>query len=173
MNEEWRPVAGQEGIYEVSSLGRLRRVKGGTRGSGMLRGFEIKTGAGYLGFKFNDPSRACRRRTVYIHRLVAEAFIGPCPEGCEVNHKDANSKNNAVTNLEYVTHKRNVEHACDLGLHPKGERNGQSVLTEEQAKFAIENRGKIAHRKIAAMFGVSSGAIYSAQRGFSWRYLHD
>ena len=51
-----------------------------------------------------------------VHRIVAEVFV-PNPYGySEVNHKDGNKKNNCATNLEWVTHKRNIEHAIKTGL---------------------------------------------------------
>lgn len=53
--------------------------------------------------------------TIFIHRLVAEVFIGPRPAGTEVNHKDGNKQNPIVTNLEYVTHLENVRHAIRIG----------------------------------------------------------
>lgn len=49
--------------------------------------------------------------TKYIHGLVAEAFLGPRPEGYQVDHKDGNRSNNHVSNLEYVTHRENIKRA--------------------------------------------------------------
>lgn len=53
----------------------------------------------------------------YVHRLVAEAWIGSIPEGYEVNHKDANKWNNKVSNLEIVTKSENIRHAFENGLN--------------------------------------------------------
>ena len=50
-----------------------------------------------------------------VHSLVALAFIGPRPEGMEVNHKDCDKQNNALNNLEYVTHGENQRHAAQMG----------------------------------------------------------
>ena len=58
------------------------------------------------------------------HILVAKAFLGPRPKGMVINHKDGNNLNNAAKNLEYVTPKRNQEHASEMGLRPT-KRNGR------------------------------------------------
>ena len=71
-----------------------------------------------------------------VHRLVAEAFIGPCPEpGMEINHKDYNRKNNCVDNLEWLTHLDNVRKSSAVGHYAgrSGEKNpnyGNHVLHE-------------------------------------------
>ena len=57
---------------------------------------------------------------VRVHRLVAQCFIGDCPDGYEVNHKDGNKTNNSVHNLEYVTSKENSIHAVKTGLIKTG-----------------------------------------------------
>lgn len=51
-----------------------------------------------------------------IHSLVADKYLGPCPAGMEINHKDGNKLNNHPSNLEYVTHKENIRHAVRTNL---------------------------------------------------------
>lgn len=71
----------------------------------------VDNGKGYLILNINiDGKRKCKA----IHRLVAEAFI-PNPDNLpEVNHKDANRRNNSIENLEWVTHGQNIKHTYDL-----------------------------------------------------------
>ena len=74
-----------------------------------------------------------------VHRLVAEAFIGPCPEGKEVNHKDLNKGNNYYKNLEYKTHRKNLLHAVKNGVkfnpHPvSGDDNPCTKLTRKDRR---------------------------------------
>ena len=95
--EIWRPVVGYEGLYEVSNYGRVRRktwvlVNGTVTKSGHRRTLLTKNG---------------KQRSIFVHRLVAEAFI-PNPEGHPIiNHKDERPLNNRVENLEWCTYKHN------------------------------------------------------------------
>lgn len=95
--EIWRPVKGYEGVYEVSNLGRVRRlwpISGHTR---QLKLF-LRSENGYVAVNLSRCNRSVIKS---VHRLVAEAFI-PNPNGLpQVNHKDENKTNNKVSNLEW------------------------------------------------------------------------
>ena len=118
--ERWAPVAGYNGVYEVSSYGRLRRNKTIVRGRvlppGMLTGHTRKNG--YIVIQLprltsvqTDTINARCSRAMYLHRIVAEAFL-PNPDNLpQVNHIDSNPSNCAVENLEWVTGKNNLLHA--------------------------------------------------------------
>lgn len=94
-NEYWKDLNLESGWYQISNLGRIRKVA-------LLHPYIDKTGY----------SRVCIRGKLYsIHRLVAEAFI-PNPDHKEqVNHIDSDPKNNKVENLEWVTSKENILHS--------------------------------------------------------------
>lgn len=119
--EEWRPVVGFEDAYEVSNLGRVRRSgraarTGNGRGGGARIGRLIAQGDAPGGYVRVQLWKAGRGRAVLVHRIVAAAFIGPVPDGEEVNHRDGDKKNNAVSNLEYLTRSDNNRHAYRMGL---------------------------------------------------------
>ena len=105
-----------------------------------------------------------------VHRLVAEAFHGPCPDGCEVNHKDGDKLNNRPENLEYVTRSQNAKHAFATGLRDcSGENAGRAILTEVQVLAIREAYADGAsQRELAAEYGVSRGTIQPAVTGRSW-----
>lgn len=113
MEEIWKDVAGWEGIYQVSSFGRIRRLT--TRGGRPLTEPRIlKEKHDGHGYPQITLSKGKSIKYKHIHRLVAESFI-PNPNNLrEVNHKDENKKNNRVENLEWCTHQYNNVYGTKL-----------------------------------------------------------
>ena len=119
--EEWRPVKGYEGLYEVSNLGRVKSLERDiVKSDGVIqhRSERIKeqteTPDGYLSVKLSADGTDCRRG---VHRLVAEAFVDGWTEGAEVNHIDFDRKNNVPENLEWISHGDNVRYSISAGRH--------------------------------------------------------
>jgi hypothetical protein len=164
--EEWRPCFGWEAQYAVSNLGRVRRVTSGkaTRAGRLLKPSPIASG-GYLAVTLPKPG-SCEKiaMRVCVHRLVAEAFLGPRPAGMEINHKHQDRTDNRPENLEYVTREENLRHA--LRNHRKGVYRGlngfipTAVLLERDA-VAILNRLRQGDSRcdLAREFGISPVAI--------------
>ena len=101
--EIWRPIAGYEGLYEVSDQGRVRSLWFGK--SKIL--MPMKVGHGYHQVKLYKDSNS---KNMYVHRLVAEAFI-PNPQALpQINHIDENKLNNAASNLEWCTASYNINY---------------------------------------------------------------
>jgi hypothetical protein len=124
--ETWLPILGFVGLYEVSSLGRVRSLPG-KRGRGKSGCF-LKAGTNSCGYLGVILCRDDRKYWKSVHRLVANAFIDN-PEALPfVNHIDHNKLNNGKSNLEWCTAKQNSRHAADAdriksGLsHPKSVR---------------------------------------------------
>lgn len=116
MTEIWKPIRGYEGLYDISNKGRVRSYKNGKWGLCE----NPKVLVGYKG-KHYLTVILCKeeKKTFTIHSLVADAFI-PNPENKrEVNHIDGNKLNNDVTNLEWVSHKENMQHAKQIDLFGK------------------------------------------------------
>lgn len=113
--EVWADIAGCNGDflgrYQVSNLGRVRahpdvRI-GGSKPGRVL--YQSKDERGYPQvFLHYAPMK---KRTVKVHRLVAEAFLSERPAGFQVNHIDGVKENNRVENLEYVSNLQNSRHA--------------------------------------------------------------
>lgn len=118
--EQWRPVKGFEGIYEVSDLGRVRSLDRVTlyreRFTRVYKGRVLspkKSSDGYLWVGLYKDGECTYR---YIHALVAEAFLGRRETGMEVNHLNGRKGNNRPSNLEYCTPSENMKHAYRTGL---------------------------------------------------------
>lgn len=108
MNAEiWKPVVEYEGLYEVSSRGRVKSLNyQGKKGKeGMLKLSKKKDG--YLGVALTKNKKIKHLR---VHRLVAEAFIPNYDNYPIINHKDENPSNNCVDNLEWCTYKYNMNY---------------------------------------------------------------
>ena len=122
MYEYWSQVADFPD-YQVSNLGRVRRItyyrstwKGRIRKSYPTRGYRSMV-----------LFRAGERFSIPVHVLVARAFI-PNPLALpEVNHKDLNKHNNAVSNLEWMTTADNKRHAAALGVWQKPHRSARHI----------------------------------------------
>lgn len=121
MIEEWRPVVGYEGRYEVSNYGAIRTLLRNTRtdenGDRTNVLLPDRHWRGYLRIRLYHASG--KRNWVRVHTAVAVAFIGPKPrrhrnEGdFTVDHLDEDKTNNVSLNLEWVTrienHRRHYE----------------------------------------------------------------
>lgn len=169
MQEEWRPIEGYEGYYEVSSFGRVKSLsrtiytiwKNGEPGTYFQKGRILvakecaKNKKGWQTYLQVCLSVDGVQKYKLIHRLVAEAFLEH-PVGKDyVNHKDGNKHNNCVDNLEWVTQKENIEHSIKT-LDTKV--TTPVVCVETGAKF---NSTKEAAKSI----GVSHSAISMAING--------
>lgn len=119
---QWRRVVGYEGsFYEVSSTGLVRSMDRtvDTR-PGVpthMKGRVIKPSITPQGYRRVQLCREGLKRYRFVHRLVADAFIGPRPRGLIVRHIDGNPGNNHADNLMYGTHSENVLDSVDHGTH--------------------------------------------------------
>ena len=175
--ETWRAIAGYEGDYEVSDFGRVRsldRMVDGPRVQRKSKGRVISMNFSRKYKKVGLHQKGLQKQ-FFVHRLVAVAFLGPCPTGKQVNHKDGCKSNNRPSNLEYVTPLENIQHACLTGLSKTqiGEENINDKLTEEnvldiRATYAA---GGVTQQKLADNFGVGHVNISNIVHRRSWAHL--
>lgn len=107
MSEQWRPVRGWEGLYEVSDAGSVRSIPRPWQHRRQDVPRILRFGSARGGYLTVTLSRPGERHAYTVHRLVAEAFIGPKPEGWHTCHRDGDKTNNAVANLSYGTPSEN------------------------------------------------------------------
>ncbi len=177
--EIWRLCFGSS--YAASSLGRVRRAipAQGTRAGYILSLIARKDR--YVGIRLQGKDR---RRSFLVHRLVARAFLGPCPLGKEVNHKNGIKSDNRIENLEYVTRAQNIRHSFDTGLRefvcriqPEkalkiGEQNGRAKLTEGDVRTIREaHKDGAVPKVLASRFGVCVSTIWNIVSRKQWRHV--
>lgn len=122
MVEIWKPIKEWEKFYLISNFGRIKsldRITRNGRGLFLKKGRILKTNTNNKGYEFVRLIDKDRNTKVYIHRLVAEAFLPNVENKKEVNHLDCNPLNNIVTNLEWCTHKENMSYMSKLGRSRK------------------------------------------------------
>lgn len=111
--ETWKPVLGYEGLYEASDHGHVQGLPRKDTAGRRVNGKTLKPGTnGQTGHRFvclHDQEGQIRQ--VYVHRIVLESFIGPCPEGMECLHWDDTPENNELSNLRWGTRLDNI-HDC-------------------------------------------------------------
>lgn len=109
MEEEWKPIKGYEGLYEVSSTGKVKSFqRGGTK--------ILHQNINQSGYHHVILSKGKVKKDLRVHRLVASAFIPNPLNKPEVNHIDGDKHNNNADNLEWATRKENINHSIKTGL---------------------------------------------------------
>lgn len=175
MQERWADVDGYGGIYQVSDHGRIRSYCGKRWGNPPRQLPRVlKPGLdgamGYLAVNLAGPTGIKRGR---IHRLVAAAFIGPCPNGQEVRHLDGDPKNNHLSNLAYGTRRTNRADSIGHGTISRGEHRPGSKLTADliQEIRAAYSTGRFSQRALASKYGVNHQTIGNIVTYRSWRHV--
>lgn len=185
MREEWRPISGYSG-YEVSSLGRVRSLAradaAGNRIKERILKPRLHTG-GYLRVQLS----AGKSRDFFIHRLVLDAFEGPCPAGKEGCHNDGSRQNNAISNLRWGTRLQNM---ADKKLHgteqlgakhwmvrkPHWVRRGEKVPTSVLNVTDVERIRDMringcTCKSIAMWIGSTRENVSAVHRRITWRHV--
>lgn len=172
--ETWKQIVGFEG-YEVSDLGNVRswRSKNGrgfAKVPSLLKPSNI-SGKPYLRVSLYKDGRP---QIFRLHRLVLEAFVGPCPEGMEGCHNDGNPENNVLGNLRWGTPVENMQDQYEHCTRVFGERVTIAVLTSEQVeeiKRRLEDGKHGIGRQLAKEYGVRDGVISAIKNGKTWRHI--
>ena len=166
MTEQWLPVEGYEGLYEVSSAGRVKslaRIAVYSDGRSKPLSERILSGKpGTQGYPLVSLCKNGKSKTVAVHQLVAKAFIGPCPFlGAEVRHRDDVKTHNDLDNLVWGTRSEN---SCDRWrnakgrphyIHPNAKLTARDVIAIE----VLLARTPLSQGEIADLFDVSQSAI--------------
>lgn len=168
--ERWLPVVGYEGLYLVSDLGRVRslprQTARGIRSGCLLRPFPGR--AGYLVVNLSRDGHGTR---VFVHKLVAAAFIGECPPGQQVRHGPNGQRDNRASQLCYGTSAENHRDRRRDGTAPIGEANGRATLTEADVRsIRAAWASGIPQTQLAARYGVGTSTIHHVIH-HTWKHI--
>ena len=162
-HEHWKVIPSTGGRYSASNLGRIRRNVGPQCRKTRIVNPTRKNRAKLVIEVKHQP----KRLQVAVHNLVAEAWLGPCPDGLEVNHKDRNRHNNRVENLEYISHTENMRHAMLVGENRRRKLDQHAVRQIRRMRAAGMHVDDIRSR-----FGVTRTCVYCVLSGKTWSYVN-
>lgn len=162
-NEEWKPVVGYEGLYEVSNYGRVKSLERlelcGNKWFRKRKEKLLQQCAKENDYLIVTLCNSTGHKMFYVHRLVAMAFI-PNPNNLpQVNHKDEDKTNNHVDNLEWCTARYNSTY----GTHVKRVAEKQSIKVRCIENGIVYDSGKEAARQL----NINDGKILKCCSGKS------
>ena len=182
--ETWVDIEGYEGMYQVSTLGRVRSLDRVVRGANAystdytirLKGRILNKGTALNGYQFVVLSKEGKHKHATVHRLVAEAFIPNTDNLPEINHKDENKANNVVSNLEWCDRSYNVNYGTSLEKRSRKcfkcieqlTLDGQHVAYYESTSELVRlSKGRY---ESTAISNAARGRS-SCSGGYKWRYV--
>lgn len=180
MEEVWKDIPEFKGRYQISNLGRVKRVEGVVVAKWKGKPYTKRVREQILRnskHQFGYPQISLYREdgTQFyssIHAIVAMVFIGPKPDGLYVLHKDGNPENCCADNLRYGTQKENMRDKEGHGTMLRGSNVGTSKLVESQV---IEIKKRLlkgeSHSSIAEDFGVHQSSISLINIGRNWKHI--
>lgn len=167
MEEIWKDIKGYNGVYQVSNLGNVRRIKLKEYNSTeYIIDRNIKPTDNGNGYKIVGLSKDNKRKNYYIHRLVAIAFIKNPNMYKEINHKDNQKSNNNVNNLEWCDRGYNVRYSYLKGSHqaPKsmlGKKGKEHPISVSVKQYDLNNNF-IKEYESANIASEETGICYSS-----------
>jgi len=174
--EEWRPVQGFVGVYEVSSLGRVhsldRVIEDAKLGQKRIKGRMLRLSRHTGGYMQCSLASGGRTRKAKVHRLVANAFLRMPRGNVVVCHINGDPADNRVGNLRWATQSQNMKDRVRHGTSNRGENHGASKLTAKQVRYIRANCDKRgAQRRLAKELGVTFQTINDIVRGRRWAWM--
>ncbi len=161
--KDLRQITGFEN-YSISSDGDVINNKTGRT----LRKF--KDSNGYFQVKLYKDNKGISKS---VHRIVAKHFVEKYDPTKDVNHKDGNKENNLPENLEWITHKENVDHSIATGLRQdRGENSSKTILKNDQVREIKKMIKSMGNKDISAITGVSTTIIADIRRGKTWVHIN-
>jgi hypothetical protein len=167
--EYWKPIVGYEGLYEVSSYGRVKSLPRTTTSGGILAQSEGKSGYLYVTL-CKDNVHVSKQ----VHRLVAENFIRNDSNLPQVNHLDENPHNNRVDNLMWCTPKQNVNYGNCIAKRSQSNKKAVKQLSASGEFIQVWNGARDASKELGINYKNISACANGKRNyagGFKWQFV--
>ena len=164
-----KEIPGYGGKYSICSDGQVMTVRRKGSNGGFLS--QRPNSSGYMRVELRKGKE---KRSVFVHRLVAMAFVRR-KDGCDfVNHIDGNKKNNSASNLEWCTRSQNMKHAIASGLNHipclSGSCHPMHKLTEENVKeILMKFKSGSSRKDLSEQYGVTREQISNIVNRKHWK----
>lgn len=171
MDTLWKPVKGLEGIYEVSRNGEVRRISYAYQNNGCFRElpYILKQKEDKDGYMKCTLRIEKRNKSIFVHRIVCEAFIENPENKNQVNHKNGIKSDNNVENLEWCSASENILHRIHvLNVSLRNKKGSKKVVQKDERKNIVSIYPSA--REAARKTGFSQGHISECCRGECKKY---
>ena len=162
--EVWKDVVGYEGLYQISNLARVKSLpKKKGYGIGYIQKEKILKPANNGDYLFVRLGKNGKYKNLFIHRMVAQAFIPNTENKCDVNHKNGIKTDNRLENLEWNTRQENIIHSFKNGLQKWTD---EKIAKIEKRIVCLESGQEYdSIKKAAEQTGIDRGNIGACCRG--------
>lgn len=175
MKEIWKDIAGYEGLYQVSNMGKVKRLPSGKRIRKNTKNINGKILQSFIvgGYLRVGLCRNGKKQLIFVHRLVAIAFIPNHDNKPIINHKNGIKTDNRSVNIEWCTYAENNRHAFETGLWLNYGENAYNAKFTNKDVLKIRQRvfkGELQH-VIAKDYGTTQQQISKIKNKVLYKYV--
>jgi len=172
----WKAIGGYEGQYEVSSRGEIRSLDRIMPHGVFRRGRPMRTKRDRNGYLTVGLRAHGVQKTLKVHRIVLDAFYGPCPPGHLCGHFNGIRDDNRIENLAWITPKENIRHMDEVHFTRKARRGEEVHFSKLCASDVIRIREASVfgakRADLAKVFGIDRATVRLILIGKNWSHLH-
>jgi len=169
-DEKWQNIKDYEGLYQVSTLGRVKSLGRRTRWGFIHRDLILKPNLDNYGYAYVNLYNGTKRKSIKVHRLVAITFIANPHNKPQVNHKDGIKIKNEVTNLEWATQIENITHRQTvLNIHYRGDDVNTAKLIEKSVLHIRNSKKSLC--QLAEKYHVCKSTIHRIKNRETWKHI--